>query len=131
MNGHYAEAAFIRELFDEPVTALYQVAALIRTLGDAANSGEDFDVETLTAEVDRLIMSAIQALDGPEEAEMVGHLLKLRNSVQKRATEADRAEDMTDVQDAAMKAVNDYFERALRSVPEIDAYLKEIVARAP
>ena len=28
MNGHYAEAAFIRELFDEPVTALYQVAAL-------------------------------------------------------------------------------------------------------
>jgi hypothetical protein len=38
---------------------------------------------------------------------------------------------MTDVQTAAMKAVNDYFERALRSVPTIDAYLKEIVARAP
>ena len=131
MNGHYAEAAYIRELFDEPVTALYQVAALIRTLDDAANSGEDFDVETLTAEVDRLIMSAIQALDGPAEAEMVGHLLRLRNSVQKRGVEADRAEDMTGVQDAAMKAVNDYFERALRSVPEIDAFLKDIVARAP
>jgi hypothetical protein len=38
---------------------------------------------------------------------------------------------MADVQTAALKAVNDYFERALRSVPEIDAYLKEIVARAP
>ncbi len=131
MNGHYAEAAFIRELFDEPITALYQVAALIQTLGDAAGSGEDFDAETMVAQVDKLIMSAIQALDGPEEAEMVGHLLKLRNSVQKRGAAADRAEDMTDVEGAAMRAVNDYFERMLRSVPEIDAYLKEIVTRAP
>src|ERR1035437_6360943 len=128
MNGHYAEAAFIRELFDEPITALYQVAALIQTLNDAPRAGEDFEVETMTAQVDTLIMSAIQALDGPEEAEMVGHLLKLRNSIQQRGVEADRAEDMADVQNAAMKAVNDYFERALRSVPTIDAYLKEIVA---
>lgn len=131
MNGHYAEAAFIRELFDEPTTALYQVAALVQTLGDAASSGEDFDAETMVAQVDQLIMSAIQALDGPEEAEMVGHLLKLRNSIQKRGTAADRADDLTDIEDAAMRAVNDYFERMLRSVPEIDAYLKEIVVRAP
>jgi hypothetical protein len=131
MNGHYAEAAFIRELFDEPITALYQVAALIDTLNDAAGAAEDFDAETMTEQVDKLIMSAIQALDGPDEAEMVGHLLKLRNSIQKHGAEADREEDMTDVQEAAMKAVNDYFEKALRSIPEIDAYLKDIVARAP
>jgi hypothetical protein len=62
---------------------------------------------------------------------MVGHLLKLRNSIQKRGAEADRADDMAGVQDAALGAVNGYFERALRSVPEIDAYLKEIVERAP
>jgi hypothetical protein len=85
----------------------------------------------MTAQVDTLIMSAIQALDGPEEAEMVGHLLKLRNSVQKRGAEADRASDMTGIQDAALSAVNSYFERMLRSVPEIDAYLQEIVRRAP
>jgi hypothetical protein len=131
MNGHYAEAAFIRELFDEPITALYQVAALIQTLDDAANSGEDFEVETMTAEVDRLIMSAIQALTGSEEAGMVGHLLRLRDSIQTRGAEADRAADMADVQTAALKAVNDYFERALRSVPEIDAFLQGIAARTP
>ena len=131
MSGRYAEAAFIRELFDEPITALYQVAALVQTLGDAANSGEDFEAETMTAQVDALIMSAIQALDGPEEAEMVGHLLKLRNSIQKRGAEVDRASDMTGIQDAALNAVNSYFERMLRSVPEIDAYLEEIVRRAP
>ena len=131
MNGRYADAAFIRELFDEPVTALYQVSALIRTLDDASNSGEDFEAETMTAQVDKLIMSAIQALDGPEEAVMVGHPLKLRNSVQKRGGEGDRAADMAGIQDAALGAVNTYFERALRSVPEIDAYLQEIVERAP
>ena len=131
MNGRYADAAFIRELFDEPVTALYQVSALIRTLDDASNSGENFEAETMTAQVDKLIMSAIQALEGPDEAVMVGHLLRLRNSVQKRGVESDRAEDMVGIQDAAFNAVNTYFERALRSVPEIDAYLQKIVERAP
>jgi hypothetical protein len=129
MNGHYAEAAYIRELFDEPVTALYQVAALIRTLDDAANSGEDFDSETMVAQVDKLIMSAIQALEGPDEAEMVGHLLRLRDAVAHRAAEADRTEDMAGVQQAASRAVNEYFEKALRSVPEIDEYLKGIAER--
>ncbi len=131
MSGRYAEAAYIRELFDEPITALYQVAAIIQTVNDAADSGDAFDAETMTEQVDTLIMSAIQALDGPEEAEMVGHLLKLRNSIQKRGAEADRVDDMAGVQDAALGAVNSYFERALRSVPEIDAYLKEIVEREP
>jgi hypothetical protein len=131
MNGKYNEAAFIRELFDEPVTALYQVSALIRTLDDAANSGDTFDVDTMVAQCDALIMSAIQALDGPEEAQMVAHLLKLRNSLQTRQSHEARSEEMAGIQDAALKSVNDYFERALRSVPEIEAYLEDIARRAP
>jgi len=131
LNGHYREAAYIRELFDEPVTALYQVAALVRTLDDAASSGEDFDTETLVAQVDRLIMSAIQALDGPKEAQMVANLLELRDSMRERETHAERFDEMRDVQEAALGAVNDYFERMLRAVPEIDAYLADVAARAP
>jgi hypothetical protein len=131
MDGHYAEAAFIRELFDEPITALYQVSALIETLNDAASSGGDFAAETMTSQVDKLIMSAIQALQGPEEAEMVGHLLRLRDSVAKRAAAAERTEDMAGVEEAANKAVNDFFERSLRSIPEIDAYLNEVAAGKP
>jgi hypothetical protein len=131
MNGKYAEAAYIRELFDEPVTALYQVSALIRTLDDAASSGELFDTDTMVAQVDGLIMSAIQALDGPAEARMVGHLLSLRNSLQARESHAERSDEMAGIQDAALQAVNEYFERALRSVPGIQAYLEEVAARAP
>ena len=131
MNGNYKEAAFIRELFDEPVTALYQVSALIRTLDDAASSGDTFDTDTMVSQVDGLIMSAIQALDGPAEAEMVGHLLSLRNSLQARETHEGRADEMAGIQGAALKAVNEYFERALRSVPEIEAYLEDVARRAP
>ena len=131
MNGKYREAAYIRELFDEPVTALYQVSALVRTLDDAANSGDTFDTDMMVSQVDGLIMSAIQALDGPEESEMVAHLLKLRNSLQARESHEERSEEMSGIQDAALEAVNTYFERALRSVPEIEAYLEDIVVRAP
>ena len=98
MNGKYKEAAYIRELFDEPVTALYQVSALIRTLDDAASSGDTFDTDTMVSQVDGLIMSAIQALDGPAEAEMVGHLLSLRNSLQARETHEGRADEMAGIQ---------------------------------
>ncbi len=131
MSGRYVEAAYLRELFDEPITALYQVAALIRTLDDAANSGEDFATETMVAQVDRLIMSAIQALDGPGEAAMVGHLLRLRDSLREREAHAEREADLSGVQDAALEAVNAYFERMLRALPEIDAYLNDVAARAP
>jgi len=131
MNGKYREAAYIRELFDEPVTALYQVSALIRTLDEAASSGDVFATATMVSQVDALIMSAIQALDGPEETQMVGHLLKLRNSLQARESHDARTADMSGIQGAALGAVNAYFERALRAVPEIGAYLDDIAERAP
>jgi hypothetical protein len=131
MNGSYREAAFIRELFDEPVTALYQVSALVRTLDDAASSGDTFDTGTMVGQVDGLIMSAIQALDGPDEAEMVAQLLRLRNSLQAREARTERTDEMSGIQEAALDAVNAYFERALRSVPEIEAYLEDIARRAP
>ncbi len=131
MNGMYREAAYLRELFDEPVTALYQVAALIRTLDDAASSGDAFDTDTMVSQVDGLIMSAIQALDGPQEAEMVGHLLSLRNSLQARESHADREDELSGIQGAALNAVNEYFQRALDAVPEIAAYLEDVKRRAP
>jgi len=61
LTGRYAEAAFIRELFDEPVTALYQLAALLQTIADASTGdGTEFDHELLLGQVDQLIVSAIE-----------------------------------------------------------------------
>jgi hypothetical protein len=85
----------------------------------------------MVAQTDQLIMSAIGALDGPAEAEMVGHLLKLRDSLRDRAERAERDTDIEQVREAAMGAVNDYFFRMLTAVPDIKAYLDEVAAKTP
>ena len=128
ITGRHAEAAYIRELFDEPVTALYQVAALLRTLDEAADAGDAFETDAMVAQVDQLIMSAIRALDGPAEAEMVRRLLHLRDALMHRAEGDARADDIAGVQADARAAVNAYFQRVLTSVPSIAAYLDSVAS---
>jgi len=128
LTGRYAEAAYIRELFDEPVTALYQVAALLRTLDEAADAGDAFGTDTMVAQVDQLIMTAIAALEGRAEAEMVRRLLSLRDALSRRAESSERAADVAGMQEEAMRSVNEYFQRVLTAVPTIDAYLTSVAA---
>ena len=128
LTGRYAEAAFIRELFDEPVSALYQVAAHLRTLDEAAAGGGDFDTESIVAEFDGLIMSSIAALDGPAESEMVGRLLRLRDLFNRRAETEAREDDLALARSDAMREVDAWFKRALERVPSIKAYLDELAA---
>ena len=130
LTGRYAEAAYLRELFDEPTTVLYQVAAQIRTLDEADRPGAEFDYETLLKQTDALIMSAIAALDGRSEAEMVRHLLEVRSNLRGRRGSAERTAQVDQVKDEALRAVNEYFERRLTAVPSIKAYLDDLVARA-
>jgi hypothetical protein len=137
LDGRYPEAAYLRELFDEPVTALYQLAALLQTVADAATAGADvFDRELLLRQMDQLIMSAIAALEGPDEALMVERLQRFRASVSRAAggppDEAAMTSGTTEMEvarAAALAEVDDYFRRALRAVPSIAAYLDEIAAR--
>ncbi len=126
LTGRYAEAAYVRELFDEPVTALYQVAALLRTLDEAADAGDTFETDAMVGQLDQLIMAAITALEGRDEAEMVRRLLHLRDAISRRADATERAADIAAVRDDAMTAVNVYFERVLTAVPSIAAYLDGI-----
>jgi len=81
LTGRYQEAAFVRELFDEPATVLYQVWSLIRTLDDAVRYGSSIPMENLLAQADQLIMNVIRALEGDRESEIVRHLLRLRDSL--------------------------------------------------
>jgi hypothetical protein len=131
LTGRYAEAAYVRELFDEPVGALYQLAALLRTVDEAADSPETFDAASLVAQIDRLIMSAIGALEGQSEAQMVGRLLHLRDAVARRAAEAEYSVELEEARSDAMVVVDAFFSKALRAVPFIREYLDEVAASAP
>jgi hypothetical protein len=128
LTGRYAEAAYLRELFDEPTTVLYQVAAVIRTLDEADRPGAEFDTETLVRQTDALIMAAVDALDGPEEAEMVRHLASVRTNLLERRGSTARTDEVDEVKDQALRSINDYFEARLRAVPEIAAYIDGLVA---
>jgi len=129
LTGRYVEAAYIRELFDEPTTALYQLAALIRTISDASAEGTPFEEEVMVAQTDQLIMSAISALNGPEEAEMVRQLLALRDNITGR-NKADRGQEVEVLRAEAMETVNRYFHDRLVALPEIAATIDDIAARA-
>lgn len=130
LTGRYAEAVYLRELFDEPTTALYQVAALVRTLDDADRPGGGFDPEVLVRQADQLIMSAISALDGPAEADMVRSLTAVRENLVAHGGAAGRTADVDAVKEEALRAVNGYFERRLLDVPSIRVYLDELRAEA-
>jgi hypothetical protein len=131
LTGRYSEAAYIRELFDEPVTALYQVAAILRSIHEAADGGDSFEVEGMVSQLDGLIMSAVAALEGRAEVEMVRRLLRLRDAVAAREGEEALADDVNQVRADAMNAVNEYFEHVLTSVPEIKEYLDEVASNRP
>ena len=123
LTGRYEEAAFLRELFDEPATILYQVWSLIRTIDDTYSSDAIIAQEELTAATDRLIMDVIKSLEGDQEGEIVSHLLKLRDALSRpeagdfltAEAEAARAE--------VINIVNNFFYTRLTGMPTIKDYM--------
>ena len=127
LTGRYEEAAFLRELFDEPATILYQVWSLIRTIDDAYSSGSSIPHEDLAAAADRLIMDVIKSLEGDQESQIVSHLLKLRDALSRpeagklltAEAEAARAE--------VINIVNNFFYARLVGMPTIKVYMDGFV----
>jgi hypothetical protein len=128
LQGRYPEAVYVRELFDEPTTVLYQVAALVRTVDEASVEGTPFGRDSLLSQCDQLIMSAIGALTGPREAVVVAHLLRLRDQVS-GIREGDRGVNVLGARDETMAVVNEYFRERLLAVPSIAGYIDDLAAR--
>jgi hypothetical protein len=126
LTGRHPEAAYLRELFDAPVTALSQLAVLLRAPDEAADAGDSFETDATVVQVDQLIMSAIAALEGDAEVEIVRRLFRLRDAVGQPGRRGRR--DVATAHDDAMRAVNEHLERRLRAVPTIKAYLDSLAA---
>lgn len=125
LTGRYTEAALIREIFDGPTTALYQVAVSLRNLHETKEAAAGFELGGMVTQVDQLIMSAIAALEPRSETEVVDTLLQLReaiNTTGRTASALRIAEARTD----AMSAVDKYYRRALIAVPGMTEYLASL-----
>jgi hypothetical protein len=127
LTGRWSEAAFVRELFDEPAALLYQVVALLDTIDEAVTSAPELDRDVLIDQVDRLIRVVVRVCEGPTEEQIVDALLKLRDDLSgRRALGKERGELLTASSRQVGELVNQYFQERLLLMPEIVDYLESL-----
>jgi hypothetical protein len=125
LTGRYEEAAFIRELFDEPTSMLYQVWALIRTMDECCGSGSSIPISTVIDQAENLIMEVIEALEGDEESKVVRHLMKLRRSLDKQAGGQMMTAEVEAARAEVINIVNNFFYEKLTALPDIKVYIDD------
>lgn len=126
LTGRYEEAAFIRELFDEPASMLYQVWSLIRTMDECSRPGSSIAVGSVRAQADELILSVISALEGDEETAVVRHLMKLRRSLDHVETGQALTSEAENARAEVINIVNNFFYEKLTGLPALKLYIDEI-----
>ncbi len=128
LTGRYQEAAYLRELFDEPSTVLYQVWSLIRTIDDTFRPGESIPVETLLAQADKLILSVVDVMEGEKETEIVRMLLRLRSLLSQEQGGTELSPQAEAARAEIINLVNNFFFEKLTGVPQIKAYIDTLSA---
>jgi len=128
LTGRYQEAAFIRELFDEPASMLYQVWSLIRTLDDCCVSGATISQERLLSQADQLILAVIEALEGEQETEIVRQLLRLRDLISRHTIGETLTAEAEAARQQVINVVNNFFYERLTALPEVKAYIEKMQA---
>lgn len=126
LTGRYEEAVFLRELFDEPTTMLYQVWSLIRTIDDCFKPNSSMRLDDLLAQTDQLIMAIIKTLEGDRETEIVRLLLRLRDSLTRQGSGQTLTAQAEAARAEVINVVNNFFHDRLVAVPTIKAYIEEI-----
>ncbi len=126
LTGRYNEAAFIRELFDEPSSMLYQVWALIRTMDECCHPGSSITEEQVQSQADHLILEVIRSLEGDEETIVVQHLLKLRDALEEQHQGEALPRTVEAARDEVINIVNNFFYEKLTTIPEIKSYMAEM-----
>ncbi len=126
LTGRYEEAAYVRELFDEPATALYQVWSLIRTIDDVVDKPGTFSAETLTQQADKLILTVVEALEGEQESEIVRSLLQLRGLLGKSGEDDAWRVQVETTRAEIINLVNNFFQERLTALPTIKDYMEKM-----
>ena len=130
LTGRYEEAAFLRELFDEPAAMLYQVWALVRTMEECCSPGSDIPIDNVIAQADNLILAVIDALEGDEETAVVRHLLKLRRSLDKQQAGEEMNAEVEAARAEVINIVNNFFYDKMTAYPAIKVYIDSFEHKA-
>ncbi|MEO5535805.1 MAG: hypothetical protein ABIR17_11825 [Pseudolysinimonas sp.] len=128
LSGRHLDAAFVRELFDEPSTILYQVWSLIVTLDNATQPGSAIPIEDVRAQADALVLDVVNALDGPAETEIVGALQRLSRTLEGQSTGEQRSAEVAGAQAEVVNLVNTFYRDRLVAMPSIKEYIDQMQA---
>jgi len=123
LTGRYIDAAYLRELFDEPAALLYQVWSLVRTIDDAVNPDEVTTMREAVMQADALITQVASVLDGTEETEIVKTLVRLRAQLESNDLGAGLSSDAEAARAELKNLVNNFFHERLVGIPTINEYI--------
>ncbi|HNS51461.1 MAG TPA: hypothetical protein PKO09_09795 [Anaerolineae bacterium] len=127
LEGQWAEAAYVRELFDEPAALLYQVSALLDTLDEAMEGGANWDRDAITAQVDQLIRSVVKTTEGASEEALIDALLRLRDNVSGRHGLGEGVKEVVQESNRlVMELVNSFFRDRLLLMPEVRTFIESL-----
>jgi hypothetical protein len=126
LTGRYEEAAYIRELFDEPASMLYQVWALMRTMEECSQPDSSIPIENVQAQADKLILEVIASLEGAEEVTVVRYLLRLRDGLEEQKAGTPLTAQVETARAEVINIVNNFFYEKLTGYPAIKDYIESI-----
>jgi hypothetical protein len=129
LTGRYEEALFLRELFDEPATVLYQIWSLIRTIDDVFSPGSTFSKDALMAQAQELILLVVRVLEGGEEAEIVTLLLRLRDELSRLEPGAGLSGEAEIARAEMIRLVNNFYHEKLNGMVQIRDYMAELARK--
>jgi hypothetical protein len=130
LTGRHPEAAFVRELFDEPATLLYQVWSLLRAVDEACDPESPMSIDQVVAQTDHLILDVVNVLEGAAESEIVKQLLGLRDLISKEHTGEALSAETEAARQRVINVVNNFFRERLLALPQIEQYINGMSATA-
>lgn len=123
LSGRHLDAAFVRSLFDEPSTILYQVWSLIVTLDNATQPGSAIPIDDVRRQADTLVLDVVKALDGPAEVEIVEAIQDLARTLEEQPSGEARTDAVEGAQARVINLVNTFFHDKLVALPTIKEYI--------
>ncbi len=123
LTGRYPEAVYLRELFDEPASLLYQVWSLIRTIDDAIAMNAPFQKEQLIRQAESLMMEVIRVMEDAREVEIVRRILRFRDAIHNLESYETLSAEAEAARDEVINVVNNFFFDKMTAIPEIKAYM--------
>lgn len=130
LTGQYPEAVYLRELFDEPASLLYQIWSLIRTVDDAIAANAPFKTEQLIRQAEELMMEVIRVMEDTREAEIVRRILRFRDAIHNLESYETLSAEAEAARDEVINVVNNFFYEKMTAIPKIQAYMDSFQVEA-